>query len=46
MPTPHISAEKGDFAPSILLPGDPLRAKHIADTYLDQAREVNAVRNM
>ena len=46
MPTPHISAEKGDFAPSILLPGDPLRAKHIADTYLDQAQEVNAVRNM
>ena len=46
MPTPHISAEKGDFAPSVLLPGDPLRAKHIADTYLDQAREVNAVRNM
>lgn len=46
MPTPHISAERGDFAPSILLPGDPLRAKHIADTYLDDAREVNAVRNM
>ncbi|MEX1125270.1 MAG: purine-nucleoside phosphorylase [Acidimicrobiia bacterium] len=46
MPTPHISAEKGAFAPSILLPGDPLRAKHIADTYFDQAREVNAVRNM
>jgi len=46
MPTPHISAEKGDFAPSILLPGDPLRAKHIADTYLEGVREVNAVRNM
>ena len=46
MPTPHISAEKGDFAPSILLPGDPLRAKHIADNFLDDAREVNAVRNM
>ena len=46
MPTPHISAEKGDFAPSILLPGDPLRAKHIADTYLEEVREVNAVRNM
>ena len=46
MPTPHISAQKGDFAPSILLPGDPLRAKHIADTFLDEAREVNAVRNM
>jgi len=46
MPTPHISAEKGDFAPSILLPGDPLRAKHIADTFLEDAAEVNAVRNM
>ncbi len=46
MPTPHISAEKGDFAPSILLPGDPLRAKHIADNFLSDTREVNAVRNM
>ncbi|MCI0425169.1 MAG: purine-nucleoside phosphorylase [Actinobacteria bacterium] len=46
MPTPHISAEKGDFAPSILLPGDPLRAKHIAESFLHDAREVNAVRNM
>jgi len=46
MPTPHISAEKGDFAPSILLPGDPLRAKHIADNFLDDATQVNSVRNM
>jgi purine-nucleoside phosphorylase len=46
MPTPHISAEKGDFAPSILLPGDPLRARHIAENFLDDAKEVNAVRNM
>ena len=46
MPTPHISADKGDFAPSILLPGDPLRAKHIADEFLDEAEEVNRVRNM
>ena len=46
MPTPHISADKGDFAPSILLPGDPLRAQHIAEDFLDDAREVNAVRNM
>ena len=46
MATPHIAAEQGDFAPSILLPGDPLRAKHIADTFLDDVREVNAVRNM
>lgn len=46
MPTPHISAEQGDFAPSILLPGDPLRAKHIADNFLDDAKVVNEVRNM
>lgn len=46
MPTPHISAEKGDFAPSILLPGDPLRAQHIAQNFLDEARQVTAVRNM
>jgi purine-nucleoside phosphorylase len=46
MPTPHISAEKGDFAPSILLPGDPLRAKHIAANFLDDAKLVNEVRNM
>lgn len=46
MPTPHISAVEGDFAPSILLPGDPLRAKHIADNFLDDVTQVNAVRNM
>jgi purine-nucleoside phosphorylase len=46
MATPHIAAERGDFAPSVLLPGDPLRAKHIADTFLDGARQVTAVRNM
>lgn len=46
MPTPHISATKGDFAPSILLPGDPLRAKHIADNFLEDVKQVNEVRNM
>jgi purine-nucleoside phosphorylase len=46
MPTPHLSAEKGDFAPSILLPGDPLRAKHIADNFLEDVKQVNDVRNM
>lgn len=46
MPTPHISAEKGEIAPSILLPGDPLRAKHIADNFLEDAVQFNAVRNM
>ncbi len=46
MPTPHISADKGDFAPSVLLPGDPLRAKHIAENFLEDVREVTSVRNM
>jgi purine-nucleoside phosphorylase len=46
MPTPHISAPDGAFAEAILLPGDPLRAKHIAETMLDDAVEVTGVRNM
>lgn len=46
MATPHISGESGDFAESILLPGDPLRAQHIADKYLTNARMVTSVRNM
>lgn len=46
MPTPHISADKGDFAEAVLLPGDPLRAKYIAERFLDGARQVTAVRNM
>lgn len=46
MPTPHISAGAGDFAPSVLLPGDPLRAKHIAEKFLEDVEEVTAVRNM
>jgi purine-nucleoside phosphorylase len=46
MATPHISAKKGDFAPSILLPGDPLRARHIADNFLEDVTQVNEVRNM
>src|SRR5690606_29725830 len=46
MATPHISAEKGDFAPTVLLPGDPLRAQHIAENFLDDVRQVTAVRNM
>lgn len=44
MSTPHISAEKGDFAKTVLMPGDPLRAKYIAQTYLKDAVEVTAVR--
>jgi purine-nucleoside phosphorylase len=46
MPTPHIAAPDGAFAEAVLLPGDPLRAKHIADTLLDDAVEVTHVRNM
>jgi purine-nucleoside phosphorylase len=46
MPTPHISAAAGEFAPVVLLPGDPLRARYIAETHLDDARLVTSVRNM
>lgn len=46
MATPHIRAEAGDYAEVVLMPGDPLRAKFIADTYLDDVRQVNDVRNM
>lgn len=46
MPTPHISAEHGDIAEAVLLPGDPLRAKYIAETFLDDPREVTSVRSM
>ena len=45
-PTPHISAKKGDFAKTVLMPGDPLRAKYIAETYLEDVKQVTAVRNM
>src|SRR5678815_5485342 len=45
MPTPHNSAQKGDYAEAVLLPGDPLRAKWIAETFLDGALPVNTVRN-
>lgn len=46
MATPHIGAEPGDFADIVLMPGDPLRAKLIADTYLDDAVQVTSVRNV
>lgn len=45
-PTPHISARSGDFAEAVLLPGDPLRARHIAQHHFEDAREVTSVRNM
>lgn len=47
IPTPHISSKnKSDFAKTVLMPGDPLRAKFIADTFLENVVEVNSVRNM
>jgi purine-nucleoside phosphorylase len=46
MSTPHISASPGDFADVVLMPGDPLRAKHIAERYLEEIRQVNAVRGV
>lgn len=46
MATPHIGANKGDIAETILLPGDPLRAKYIAETFLEDAVQYNNVRGM
>jgi len=46
VPTPHISAREGDFAKTVLMPGDPLRAKFVAETYLKNARLVNNVRGV
>lgn len=45
-PTPHNGAIEGDIAKTVLMPGDPLRAKFIADTYLEDVRCFNTVRNM
>ena len=46
MGTPHLEAEKGDIAESVLLPGDPLRAKFIAENFLDNPVCYNRVRGM
>lgn len=46
MTTPHINADDGAFADVVLLPGDPLRARYIAEKFLDDAVQVNDVRNM
>ena len=46
IPTPHIGAGKGEIAQTILLPGDPLRAKYIADNFLTDVTQFNATRNM
>lgn len=46
MSTPHNEANKGDIAGKVLMPGDPLRAKFIGETFLENPRLVNKVRNM
>ena len=46
MSTPHNAAEKGAIAKTVLMPGDPLRAKFIADTYMENVTCFNTVRNM
>ena len=46
MATPHIGANKGDIAETILLPGDPLRAKYIAETFLENVVQYNNIRGM
>lgn len=46
MSTPHINANNGDFAKVVLMPGDPVRAKWIAETYLQNYREVTNVRGI
>ncbi|MCU0657931.1 MAG: purine-nucleoside phosphorylase [Polyangiaceae bacterium] len=46
MVTPHIAANPGDFADVVLMPGDPLRAKYIAEKFLEAPRQINAVRGM
>ena len=46
VPTPHNNAKTGDIAKTVLMPGDPLRAKFIAETYLEDVVQYNTVRNM
>ena len=46
IPTAHITAKEGDFAKTVLMPGDPLRAKFIAETYFENPRLVNEIRGM
>lgn len=46
VPTPHIGAEVGEIAETVLLPGDPLRAKYIADNFLTDVKQFNTTRNM
>lgn len=46
IPTPHIGAMAGEIAETVLLPGDPLRAKYIAEHFLEDVKQFSAVRNM
>lgn len=46
VPTPHIEAKPGEIAETVLLPGDPLRAKFIAENFLENVKQFNHVRNM
>jgi len=46
MPTPHNNAQINEIASTVLMPGDPLRAKYIAETFLEDVKEFNNVRNM
>ena len=46
MSTPHNNAKVGEIAKTVLMPGDPLRAKYLADTYLEDVHQFNATRNM
>lgn len=46
MPTPHISAKQNEIAPLVVMSGDPLRAKFIAENYLTDVKKVSSVRNM
>ena len=46
MPTPHIQAQLGEIAKTVLMPGDPLRAKYIAETFLEDPVCFNTIRNI
>lgn len=46
IPTPHIGAKLGEIAKTVLMPGDPLRAKFIADNFLEDVVQFNSIRNM
>lgn len=46
MPTPHNEANIGDIAKTVIMPGDPLRAKYIAENFLEEYKLVNEVRGM